>query len=53
MAIIFFIIILPFGLLLRLVGRDYLRLRFDDKVDSYWIKREPPGPSAESLNDKI
>ena len=38
MGLIFFIIITPIGLLMRLVGKDFLNLKFN-KNDSYWIKR--------------
>ena len=38
MGFIYFIIITPIGLLMRLVGKDVLNLKFN-KNDSYWIKR--------------
>ena len=38
MGFIYFIIITPIGLLMRLVGKDFLNLKFN-KNDSYWIKR--------------
>ena len=38
MGLIFFVIISPIGLLMRLVGKDVLNLKFN-KNDSYWIKR--------------
>ena len=39
MAIIYFIIITPIGLLMRLLGKDLLNMQFN-KNKSYWIKRE-------------
>ena len=39
MAIVFFIILTPLSLLIRLFGKDLLKLRFS-QVNSYWIKRE-------------
>ena len=39
MAIIYFIIITPIGLLMRLLGKDLLNMKFN-KNKSYWIKRE-------------
>ena len=53
LGIVFYVTILPTGLLLRLFGKDPLRLRLDRTAESYWIKREPPGPSAESLNNQF
>jgi len=53
MFIIYFVVIVPFGLGLKLMRKDLLRLRFDDKLDSYWIRRTPPGPAPESLEDQF
>lgn len=53
LGIVFFLAVLPTGLLLKLFGKDPLRLRFDTSADSYWIKRDPPGPNAESLNNQF
>ena len=39
MAIIYFIIVTPIGLFMRLIGKDLLNLKFS-KANSYWIKRE-------------
>jgi len=38
MGLIYFLIITPIGLLMRLVGKDVLNLKFN-KNDTYWIKR--------------
>lgn len=50
LGIMFFLVILPIGLIMRLLGKDFLRLRFDNSAPSYWIRREPPGPEKNSLN---
>jgi len=39
MAIIYFVIITPIGLFMRLIGKDLLNTKFS-KDNSYWIKRE-------------
>jgi hypothetical protein len=44
---------LPTGIILRLLGKDPLRLRMDPTAESYWIKRDPPGPASESLNNQF
>lgn len=49
MLLLYGLTIVPTGLLMRLAGRDPLRLRFDPKASSYWILREPPGPAPESM----
>ena len=39
MALIYFIIVTPIGLFMRLIGKDLLNLKFS-KANTYWIKRE-------------
>lgn len=39
MAVVYFLTIMPIGLLLRLTGRDLLLKKLDSKEKSYWIKR--------------
>ena len=39
MFIIYFVILTPIGLFMRLIGKDLLRTKFS-KNNSYWIKRE-------------
>ena len=53
LGIVFFVAVMPIGLLMRLLGKDQLRLRFDPTAESYWIRREPPGPAANSLNNQF
>jgi len=50
LGIMFFLVITPIGLLMRLLGKDLLRLKFDPDAPSYWILREPPGPEKDSLH---
>lgn len=49
LGIMFFGVITPVGWLMRLAGKDLLRMKFDREAPSYWIKREPPGPDKTSL----
>ena len=46
LTVLFFVVITPYALVLRLAGRDALRLRprKKDDADTYWIERDPPGP---------
>ena len=39
MGLIYFVIITPIGLFMRLIGKDLLQKKFS-KDNSYWIKRE-------------
>lgn len=53
LGILFYFVVMPTGLLMRLFGKDPLRLRLDPTADSYWVKRTPPGPDAGSLNNQF
>ena len=44
MAAVYFLAVVPMGLIMRALGRDLLRLRRDPQRTSYWIERtSPPG----------
>ncbi len=49
MALLFYAVITPFGLVRGLVRRDPLGLRREPGVPSYWVRREPPGPAPETI----
>jgi hypothetical protein len=49
MAFLFFSTVTPIALLLRLRGKDPLRLKLDPAARSYWIDRTPPGPSPDTM----
>jgi hypothetical protein len=53
LGIMFFLVITPTGLLMRALGKDPLRLKFDRNLASYWIDRVPPGPPPESFKDQF
>ena len=53
LALLFYLVITPTGLVLRLLGKDSLRLRFEPGVRSYWIERRPPGPAPETIKQQF
>ena len=53
MALLFYGTVLPTGLVMRMMGRDLLRLKRQPDADSYWIVRQPPGPSPETMKDQF
>ena len=53
MAVIYFAVVTPTGLIMRAVGKDPLRLRRDPNAESYWIHRKPPGPKPESMTNQF
>jgi hypothetical protein len=39
---VYFLTVLPTGLIMRVLGKDLLKKKFDRDANSYWIKREQP-----------
>lgn len=52
LAIMFFGVMLPIGLMMRWRGKDLLRLKLDRAARSYWIEREPPGPAPDTMRNQ-
>jgi predicted membrane metal-binding protein len=52
-GVLFYAIVTPLGFVMRLTGKDALRLRLDAAADSYWIARRPPGPPPNSLTNQF
>jgi Saxitoxin biosynthesis operon protein SxtJ len=53
LGFMFFIVVTPTGWLMRALGKDFLRLRLDREVATYWIERDPPGPKPDSLPNQF
>jgi len=53
MGLVFYVSVLPIGLVLRAMGKDLLRLRRDAAATSYWIVREPPGPAQGTMKNQF
>jgi hypothetical protein len=53
LGVMYYVILTPFGLAMRLVGRDPMRRRPEPNATTYWIARQPPGPPPESLRDQF
>ena len=53
LAVLFYGVVTPTGLVMRLLGKDPLRLRFDRPAASYWIRRTPPGPEPASMRNQF
>jgi len=50
LAVMFFFVMTPMGLVMRAFGKDSLRLRRASSAGSYWITRDPPGPAPKSMS---
>ncbi len=53
LGILFFVVVSPIAMVMRLMGKDPLRRKFDRSAGSYWIVRNPPGPDADSLKNQF
>ena len=53
MALLFFSTIVPIGIVMRLRGKDPLRLRRDPDASSYWIGRVPPNSPSETMRNQF
>jgi len=49
MGLIFFFVVSPIGIIMRILGKTPLKKGFDRNAKSYWIHREPPGPAPETM----
>ena len=48
MGIIFFLVVTPIGLIMKVLGNDLLRLKFNKKDNTYWIEKN--GPKSKMKN---
>jgi hypothetical protein len=53
LGLLFFTTLLPVGLLMRLCGKDPLRLRRDPASTSYWIRRDASGSTPSSMKHQF
>ena len=48
MALIFFLVVTPIGLIMRFIGKDVLNLKFNNNK-SYWVEKK--GPKSKMKNE--
>jgi hypothetical protein len=53
MALLYYVSVVPTGVIMRAMGNDLLRLKLDRNAESYWIAREPPGPAPQTMKDQF
>jgi len=49
MGLLFFLTLMPIGLLMRTIGKRPLDLGFDRAAKSYWVYRTPPSPAPDTM----
>ena len=53
LGILFYGVVTPLAVVIRLTGKDPLRLKLDPAAESYWIVRKPPGPPPDSMTNQF
>jgi hypothetical protein len=52
-GLMFYVVFTPVAVVLRLMGKDLLRLKAEPVADSFWIPRNPPGPAPETMRNQF
>ena len=39
-GIVYFLVVTPIGIVMRILGKDLLNQKFNKKIKTYWIKRD-------------
>ena len=52
-GLLYYLMITPIGVARRMLGEDPLRLRLEPGTRSYWIERQPPGPTPDSIKHQF
>jgi large-conductance mechanosensitive channel len=53
LALLFFLVVTPMALVMRIAGKKPLRLAPDRAASSYWINRDPPGAGSSSMRQQF
>jgi hypothetical protein len=52
-GLMFYLLFTPVAVIYRWTGKDLLRLKFDQELDTYWIARQPAGPPPETMRNQF
>jgi len=53
LGLIFFLTVFPTGLVMRLMGKDPLNLRFHSHAETYWIERPVTKPARDEMKNQF
>ncbi len=53
LGLLFYLTVVPTGLLMRLFGKRPIPTGFSAEAESYWVPRDPPGPAPESMKNQF
>ena len=49
----FLLVVTPIAVVMRLLGKKLLNRTYDPTAKSYWIERNPPGPTPDSIRNQF
>jgi hypothetical protein len=52
-GLMFYAVFTPSALIVRMLGKDLLSLKFDPGAPTYWVMRHPPGPAPETMRNEF
>ncbi|MFH1798492.1 MAG: SxtJ family membrane protein [Candidatus Omnitrophota bacterium] len=53
LILVYYLILTPIGIVLRMIGKDPLTRKIDKNAETYWIKPQKTIPSRESLEKQF
>jgi hypothetical protein len=53
MGLLFFLVVTPMGIVMRALGKDFLRLKRGPGVASYWVERTPETDAQTSMKNQF
>jgi len=53
LGFMFYGIITPTAIVIRIAGRDLIGKKLDPEANSYWVMRDPPGPEPKQMENQF
>src|SRR5262245_25932592 len=53
LVLLFYVVVLPIGLLMRMFSKSNVASRRDHRVETYWIRRKIAGPPPETMKHQF
>ena len=53
MGLLFYLVVTPMGLVMRAMGKDFLRLKTGPDAGNYWIERQPETDAKTSMKNQF
>ena len=53
LGLMFYVLLVPIGTIMRIVGKKPISLEYDAVAETYWIKRDTPESSTETFKNQF